>query len=80
MLSDKNQASAIKITGAPKVPLRSAASGAADERARTIRIPATEANSPILASASGNAIMALCSAAVSAIVEAMAMQAIMEPQ
>ena len=39
-----------------------------------------EAGRPILASASGNAIMALCSAVVSAIVEAMAMQAIIEPQ
>ena len=34
----------------------------------------------MLARASGKAIMALCSAAVIAIVDAIAMQAIMEPQ
>ena len=50
---------AIKITGAPSVPLRSAASGAAEERERTIKIPATDAIRPILARASGKAIMAL---------------------
>ena len=80
MLSDRNQAITMKITGAPSVPLRSAASGAAEERARTIKMPATEASKPMLASANGKAIMALCSAAVIAIVEAIAMQAIMEPQ
>ena len=80
MLSDRNHAIAMKITGAPRVPLRSAASGAAEERARTIRMPATEASKPMLARAKGNAIMALCSAAVSAMVEAIAIQAIMEPQ
>ena len=80
MLSERNQASAMKMIGAPSVPLRSAASGAADERARTMRMPAIEASKPILASANGKAIIALCSAAVSAIVEAIAIHAIIDPQ
>ena len=72
------------MTGAPSVPLRSAASGAADERERTIKIPATDAIKPMLARARGKAIMALWFAAVNsvviAMVEAIAMHAIIEPQ
>ena len=71
---------AIKISGAPRVPLRRAASGAAEERARTMMMPATDANKPMVARARGNAIMAPCCSAVSAMVDAMAIQAIIEPQ
>ena len=80
MLWAKNHAIAIKMTGAPSVPERNAASGAAEERARTMMMPATDANRPILASARGKAIMALCASALRAMVEAIAIQAIMEPQ
>ena len=71
---------AIKISGAPKVPLRRAASGAAEERARTMTMPAIEDNKPMVARASGKAIMAPCCSALSAMVDAIAIQAIMDPQ
>ena len=71
---------AIKITGAARVPLRRAASGAAAERARTIKMPATEASRPMVARARGKAIMAPCCSALRAMVDAMAIQAIIEPQ
>ena len=44
--------------GAPIVPLRKAASGAALERRLTTIIPKTEAISPMLASINGSAIIA----------------------
>jgi hypothetical protein len=78
MASIITKAAAAKITGAIKVPVRKAASGAAEERNRTITIPHTEATKPILASASGRNIMPSRVAIV--MVEAMAIQAIMAPQ
>ena len=73
-----NHAATAKITGASRVPVRNATSGAALERARTMSMPQTDASRPTLASASGRNIMAWAVATV--MVEAMAIQAIMEPQ
>ena len=71
-------ARATKITGASKVPVRRATSGAALERALTIPMPHMEDSRPILASDRGRNIMAPWTSA--AMVAAMAIQAIMEPQ
>jgi hypothetical protein len=64
--------------GASSVPVRSAASGAASERMRTTTMPSTEASRPMLARARGRNIISAWWSMV--MVEAMAMQAIMEPQ
>ena len=78
MAGIRNQAIATKITGASSVPLRRAASGAAFARMRTMPMPQMEDTRPMLASASGRNIMP--SRISMAMVEAMAMQAIIEPQ
>src|SRR6056297_2657044 len=76
--SIRNQAMMANSSGASRVPARSAASGAAFERALTRPIPHNDAIRPVLASASGTNII---SAWVSiAMVDAIAIQAIMEPQ
>ena len=48
----------INTKGAPIVPLRKAASGAAPERMLTTMIPKTDAIRPMLASIKGSAIIA----------------------
>ena len=47
----------MKTSGAPIVPLRSAASGAEPERKLTTMIPRTDAIKPMLASIRGRAII-----------------------
>ena len=65
-------------TGANKVPERSAASGAAEDRSRTMTMPTMDASRPMLDSARGKNIMP--PRISMAMVEAIAMQAIIEPQ
>ena len=68
-----------KITGAKSVPERKAASGGALDRIRTITMPQTEANRPIVAKARGRNIIA-SRVAATVIVDAIATQAIIAPQ
>ena len=64
--------------GAANVPYRSAVAGAAEAADLTIKMPTTEESKPTEANASGKNIKPDCDSM--AIVEAIAIQAIIEPQ
>ena len=78
------RASAMKITAEPMVPMRSACPGSRDAKARTRAIPMREQTRPVEARARGRNMRAgrspRGSIASMTIVDAIAMEAIIEPQ
>ena len=78
------RARAMKITAEPMVPMRSACPGSRDAKARTRAIPMSEQTSPVEARARGRNMRAgrspRGSIASMTMVEAIAMEAIIEPQ